>query len=354
MPSFKQKNVKDIEKEIDKLVSEKKITVPRIEPKEPVSQVDKEKERRSKAAERKRIWRAKQKTLKMQTVPEPISEPLKAKPSRIEKVQSHIHISPKVSQKAPIPVSAPLKEIPPEIKALLPEQEPEKKERKHFRIRIRKKRRPDKVIIEKLKKSEPEPEPEPEPEIYEPDVSTEQKELPMTTIYCPESIKENELSNVKRNPENYVEINMIKKTRVVDAYYIKAEQKKFHYKNKEYQVKEDSIYLLPTKTGMFMPTCYYHEGSNEPTGFKQTNKGITGKALSLLYMEQLYTSLLYSEDLKYNFFIVILSIASLIAYGIGCYFVFFHNGGMFSQPAPAQPAQDIPHVISLIRGFIYG
>jgi len=169
-----------------------------------------------------------------------------------------------------------------------------------------------------------------------PDVSEEQKEMPMTTQYCPESVKEEGLPDVKKTPEDYVEINLIKKTRVVDAFYIKAEKKIFHYKKKEYQVNEESIYLLPTKTGMFMPTCYYHEGKAEPTGFKQTNKGITGKALSLLYMEQLYTSLLYSEDLKYNFFIVILSIASLIAYGIGCYFVFFHNGGMF-VPAPTTP-----------------
>lgn len=166
-----------------------------------------------------------------------------------------------------------------------------------------------------------------------PDVVEEQKENPMITTHCPESISEDMLPQVKKNPEDYVEINMIKKTRVVDAYYIPAEKKVFHYKKKEYHVKEDSIYLLPTKTGMFMPTCYYHEDKNEPTGFKQTNKGITGKALSLLYMEQLYTSLLYSEDLKYNFFIVILSIASLIAFGIGCYFVFFHGGGLFA-PAP--------------------
>jgi len=59
------------------------------------------------------------------------------------------------------------------------------------------------------------------------------------------------------------------------------------------------------------------------------NKGITGKALSLLYMEQLYTSLLYSEDIKYNLFIVILSIACLVCYAVGCYFLFNNlwNGG---------------------------
>lgn len=163
------------------------------------------------------------------------------------------------------------------------------------------------------------------------DVVGEQIEKPQTTVHSPESIKEEGLKEVRKNPEYYIEINMVTDSRVVDTFFIPADTKKFHYKTKEYDVDEETIYLLPTKIGAFMPTCHYKEGTLKPRGFKQTNKGITGKALSLLYMEQLYTSLLYSEDVKYNLFIVILSIASLIAYGIGCYFLFVHEGGMLPK-----------------------
>ena len=173
-----------------------------------------------------------------------------------------------------------------------------------------------------------------------PDITEEQLEKPMTTIWCPESIKEDGMGDVKRHPELYIEVNVVKKSRVVDTFYIDAERKTFNYKKKECKVKEDAIYLLPTKLGAFMPTTYYKEGDPDPKGFKQTNKGITGKALSLLYMEQLYTSLLYSEDVKYNFFIVILSIAILIAYGIGCYFLF--SGAWMVKPTPPGGLRDVP------------
>lgn len=163
-----------------------------------------------------------------------------------------------------------------------------------------------------------------------PDITEEQVEKPQTTQHCPESIGVEGLNEVKKNPEYFIEINMVTNSRVVDTFYIPAESRKFHYKTKEYKIDEETIYLLPTKLGLFMPTCHYKEGSYQPQGFRQTNKGITGKALSLLYMEQLYTSLLYSEDIKYNLFIVILSIASLIAYALGMYFLFFHQGGLLA------------------------
>jgi hypothetical protein len=177
------------------------------------------------------------------------------------------------------------------------------------------------------------------------DVIEELKDRSMITRHCPESITEADLPAVKKEPEQFIEINVIEVSRVVDAFYISASKKKFHYKSKEYKVSEDAIYLLPTKSGAFMPTCYFREGNPNPTGFKNTNKGITGKALSLLYMEQLYTSLLYSEDMKYNLFIVILSIAILIAYGIGIYFTLIHNGGIFKPSST--PGGEAP--IALIR-----
>jgi hypothetical protein len=183
------------------------------------------------------------------------------------------------------------------------------------------------------------------------DMVEEQVDRPMVTRHCPESVKEDDLTLVKKEPEQYIEINIIEISRVVDAFYIPANRKTFHYKKKEYKVNEEAVYLLPTKSGAFMPTCYYRENNLNPTGFKNTNKGITGKAMSLLYMEQLYTSLLYSEDQKYNLFIVILSIAILIAYGIGMYFTFMHGGGIFK---PAIPDTPLPAALIRIGGGIFG
>jgi hypothetical protein len=139
------------------------------------------------------------------------------------------------------------------------------------------------------------------------------------------------------HPEDYLEINIVKKSRVVDIFAIPIDKKTFHYKDKEYKIIEDGIYLLPTKSGLLMPSSFYREGHYEPTSFKNTNKGITGKALSLLYMEQLYTSLLYAEDNKYNLFIVILLLACLIGFGIGCYLAFTFTGAPPPVPEPVLP-----------------
>lgn len=179
------------------------------------------------------------------------------------------------------------------------------------------------------------------------DAIKEKHEAPDTSNYCPESVTEDQMDLVRKNPENYLEINIVKETRVIDSFFIPGNLKSFTYKNKSYDIVEDSAYLLPGKAGVLMPTSYYHEKHTAPTSFKQKNKGITGKALSLLYMEPLYTNLLYSEDFKYNFFIVILCIVTLICYGIGCYFVFFHNGGILKNLWP----HATPPPISFLRWF---
>lgn len=273
MPLSKEKFLKDLEKEMKKRKTEN-VTKKPSKPQRPKQS---DEERRRKDRERKRQWRAKQKALKAQEASQPAETPIKTKSKK--------------------------------------------------RIRFNK----DKLI----KKRKPVPKVvEPEQVKEEFGIVEEQHDLPMTSRLCPESVKEDGLREVLRMPEQYLEINIIKQSRVVDAFYISSDKKQFHYNKTKYKVKEEAIYLLPTKSGMFMPTSYYREGKSEPRGFKQLNKGITGKAMSLLYMEQLYITLLYSEETKWNFFIVILSIATLVAYGIGCYFVFFHNGGILPQPQP--------------------
>lgn len=153
------------------------------------------------------------------------------------------------------------------------------------------------------------------------DTIQEQIEAPMTTIYCPESIKEDQLRLIDRQPENYIEINFIKKIRVVDNFFIPSNLKTFHYRDKEYSIVEENIYILPTKKGYFIPTCFFSEGVSESITFKQENKGISAKALSLLYDISLYVDLFSSEEGQYNIFIVIFLLGSIVSYLVGLYFI---------------------------------
>lgn len=167
----------------------------------------------------------------------------------------------------------------------------------------------DKVIKKKEKKTEL-------------DTIQEQIESPMTTSHCKQAITEKELKLIEKNPENYIEINFIKKIRIVDSFYIPSNITKFNYAGTDYLIDEEIIYILPTKKSFFMPTCFYREGISEPVDFKQKNEGISGKALSLLYDPSLYQDMFSEEEGKYNLFIVILLISSISAYLIGLYFLF--------------------------------
>lgn len=157
-----------------------------------------------------------------------------------------------------------------------------------------------------------------------PDIIAEQRNESYHTLFCPEAIED--LKMLQQYPENYLEVNIVRKSRVVDNFYIPVDKKQFHYKNVVYPVKENGIYLMPTKSGLLMPTSFYRENHKEPAIFKNTNKGITGRALTLLYKEGLYRQILFAEEPKYNLFIVILLIATLVAFAVGCYFVFLHGG----------------------------
>lgn len=156
------------------------------------------------------------------------------------------------------------------------------------------------------------------------DTIQEQIEKPMTTIYCPQSITAEKLKDVAKNPRNYIEINIIKKIRVVDNFYIPSNLKNFTYKSQDYEIDEGSIYLLPTKTGFLIPTSFYYEGDiiHKPVDFKQTNEGITGKELSLLYDEELFKGLFPFNETKYNLFIVILLIFALGSFWVAIYMLF--------------------------------
>jgi hypothetical protein len=185
------------------------------------------------------------------------------------------------------------------------EQVPKEKTRKRVRVR---------------RKPKPEPEPMPDTVI---DILEEQVDRTDTTRHSNDA--EFDLMKVEANPERYIEINIVKKSRVVDTFYIYADKPKFKYKNKTFNIKEDGIYLLPKK-GFFVPTSFYYETKSDPIGFKQTNKGITGKAMTLLYKNRLYETLLKADDPNYNIFVILLLLAQLILFGVAMYFMYFHTG----------------------------
>jgi len=148
----------------------------------------------------------------------------------------------------------------------------------------------------------------------------------MTTVHCPQSLKEKELSQVKKNPENFIEINMISLNQVVDNFYIKNTHTRFKYRKKDYKIDQKHIYLLPTKSGSLILTSFYLEDNTNPQSFEQKNRGITCKALTLLYNPNLYALLVDFDEKKYNMIIAIFSVVLLIVNCIGLYLTF---GGGF-------------------------
>lgn len=167
-----------------------------------------------------------------------------------------------------------------------------------------------------------------------PDIVLEQMEKSHTSIFCPESIKDENLKDVRKNPERYLEVNMVTNARIVDSFFIPISSKHFNYKKRKYVVKQEFIYLMPTKYGYFMPTSFFRENDTDIKSFKKTNTGITGKAMSLLYDENLYVDLFSGDDAKYNFFIVVLQIISLIVFSAALYLLFFYEPEQVQAQAP--------------------
>ena len=153
-------------------------------------------------------------------------------------------------------------------------------------------------------------------------------EKPNTTSLSNDCIQDTK--SIKKNPHRYIEINIIRKDRTIDNFFILGSKQSFKYDKKKYNIDSECIYIVPLKNGSIMPTCFFNEKNEKPKLFKKTNKGITGKALSLLYNEKLYVQLFYPDIGKYNFFIIVLSIGLFITYGIGVYLLYtwWQNGGV--------------------------
>ena len=128
--------------------------------------------------------------------------------------------------------------------------------------------------------------------------------------------------DIQKHPEKYIEVNMIRKDRLVDTFYIFSNKDKFIWGKKDYDVDPEFVYLIPTTKGYFIPSAFYREGSKKPRSFKNENKGIPCNALSLIYDLRLYVPLVNTENKNLNFFLIIISLAILVLYGITTYFNF--------------------------------
>lgn len=131
---------------------------------------------------------------------------------------------------------------------------------------------------------------------------------------CKESV---DAIEVMKHPQDFIEVNIVKRKRYVVSFYVSSELPSFTYDKKKYVIREKGVYLLPRQHvnhSFFVPCSFYYEGKNEPINFKQMNRGITGKALTLLYKNGLYETLLKKQEKNYNLFIVILLIIQLILF----------------------------------------
>lgn len=133
--------------------------------------------------------------------------------------------------------------------------------------------------------------------------------------------------DITKNPEKYLEINIIKvdKFRMVETIYKYVKDESFKYDEKDYNIDSKCIFLTPYKKS-FIPTSFYIEGHKEPLEFVNENKHIPCNALSLLWKYKLYKVLMQLEEKNINFILIVLLIASMVMYGVGLYFKY---GGGF-------------------------
>lgn len=142
--------------------------------------------------------------------------------------------------------------------------------------------------------------------------------------------KDNEIrmADVFDHPDRYIEVNIKGENRIFTNLFIYAKEKQFEYKRRKYTIDPNCIYVLPKKQG-FIPTIFYKEGDSKPLSFKNTNKGIPARAMSLLWNLRLYRQLVIVEDKNINWLLVVVVLAQCILLGVGIYLRFFHTGPLF-------------------------
>ena len=141
-----------------------------------------------------------------------------------------------------------------------------------------------------------------------------------------EILKEVSIEKIEQHPDRYLEVNILKKNRIIDTFYVYADKYKFKYNDVTYNVRSKAIILLP-KHDYFIPAIYYKEGVTNPVSFENKNKGVPSRILTLLYDLRLYKMLIQLERKNINIILIVLCIISLVAFGMLTYALY--NNGVF-------------------------
>lgn len=168
--------------------------------------------------------------------------------------------------------------------------------------------------------------------------SKKKEKIPMDTPVI------RDIDQIRETPEAYLQVDMIREHRVVDTFFMPSETDEFVYLGKNYDIDDDSIFLQPFRD-QFIPTIVVREKKGTQK-FKKINRGITGKALALLYRTKLYQTLLTPADDKYNLFVILLVIIQLSALAFVVYFLI--SMGRLPGEVP-----DIPMPINPRPGIIF-
>jgi len=115
-----------------------------------------------------------------------------------------------------------------------------------------------------------------------------------------------------------LEINIFKKNKTLETFYLGEDKKSFEFNNKKYLVdKKKSYYFF--EGNRFFFSLFYIEGKPNPVSFLNKNNGIPARALNLLWDTKLYKVLVEYETDKTNLIIVILLLINLFLVGVRLY-----------------------------------
>jgi len=127
---------------------------------------------------------------------------------------------------------------------------------------------------------------------------------------------------IDKNPHLYAEINIVeKKTGMIRSFITYAKDQRFTYENFNYELQPEGMNLIPIKNS-FCPLYVFLEKHKNPVDFKNKNKHVPGRVLSLLYDLDTYRILIQMEFKKLNMILVILGIVSIIVLAVYGYINF--------------------------------
>jgi hypothetical protein len=122
---------------------------------------------------------------------------------------------------------------------------------------------------------------------------------------------------IKEHPELYIQADIIDTvTGIIDTKYIFAKDRTFEYpdddkEKMEYNIKPYGLNLLPLADN-FIPVYTFIKGKPNPYDFKDKNKHVPSRIVTLLYDADTYKMFIVPEHKNLNLVLVIIGIATII------------------------------------------